>query len=103
MVSHVQLTLWQQLYMASLAWYHYDTVPLSTLWHGTTINTIWHVWYVALSGKWCQHYGTPLCHIVALVTLWHCNTMACKHYDMVRTTINTMAWYYVLLALRTVW
>ena len=62
--------------MASLAWYHYGTVPLSTPWHGTTINTIIMVSLVALSGKWCQHYGI---------------TMAWYHYMPYSSTGDTMA------------
>ena len=67
------VAIYQQLWHHWRAWYHYGMVPLSTPRHGTTISTIWHAG-TALSGKWCQHYGT---------------TMACYHYDS--SIGNTMA------------
>ena len=69
----------------------YGMVALSTLWHGTTVNTM--AWYH------CQHYG-----MVPLSTLWYgttVNTMAWYHYQyygMVLCTISTM---YGMVALST--
>ena len=80
--------------MASLAWYlsqHHGMVPLLTLYgmFGNPVRKmVSTIWYVPL---W---HGTTICHIVALVTLWHCSIMACKHYDMVPCTVKTMAQYH---------